>query len=122
MLKINRFHSGLPYISILLTILLISGCADKLVCRHQVLETASMGVEKHLETRISIYKVSHPLWDAHAQAQVKVDGEWKWMDDWFGYVILGDEPALTPTGYMLFYSIPEYLEVLRQGSYRTGEK
>lgn len=107
----------------ILAVTCTTGCAGsmgELVCRHNVLQVASMGVEKRLETRITVYKVSHPFWDAHAQAQVKVDGKWKWMTDLFGYVILNDEPSLKPTGYVLFYSIPEYLEILRQGSYRTG--
>jgi len=119
---IKSMHHWNLTILVILTAFFISGCADKLVCRHQVLQMASMGIEKHLETRISIYKVSHPLWDAHAQAQVKVDGQWKWMDEWFGYLVLENEPSLAPTGYMLFYSIPEYLEVLRKGSYATGGK
>jgi len=117
---IKIIHHWNLTILVILTAFFISGCADKLVCRHQVLQMASMGIEKHLETRISIYKVSHPLWDAHAQAQVKVDGQWKWMNEWFGYVTLDDAPSLAPTGYVLFYSIPEYLDVLRKGTYETG--
>lgn len=122
--KISREYlsSKLTLAIFFLTVICISGCMGELVCRHRVLEVASMGVEKRLETRISVYKVSHPFWDAHAQAQVKVDGKWKWMNDFFGYVILSDEPSLTPTGYVLFYSIPEYLEVLHKGSYSTVGK
>jgi len=102
-------------------LVILAGCMGQLACRHQALEHASLGVEKNLETRISIYKVSHPSWDAHAQAQVKIDGKWKWMTDWYGYVFVQDEPSYEPTGYVLFYSIPEYLEVLKKGSYATGE-
>jgi len=100
---------------------LLWGCMGQLACRHQALQHASLGVERNLETRISIYKVDHPAWDAHAQAQVKIDGKWKWMTEWYGYVFINDEPAYEPTGYVLFYSIPEYLEVLKKGSYATGE-
>ncbi len=117
----NYFNFKSAFILVLLVGFFISGCAGELVCRHHVLELASMGVEKRLETRISVYKVNHPLWEAHAQAQVKVDGKWKWMNDWFGYVIFENEPTFTPTGYVLFYSIPEYLEILHKGSYSTGE-
>lgn len=118
---INR-HSVFNLVCILLTlsVFFISGCAGQLVCRHHALELASLGVEKHLETRISVYRVTHPFWDAHAQAQVKIDGKWKWMDDWFGYVTIENEPAYAPTGYVLFYSIPEYLEILSKGSYSTA--
>lgn len=124
MQKMSKYYVGskLLLVIVFLAMICISGCMGELVCRHQVMEVASIGVEKRLETRISIYKVDHPLWEAHAQAQVKVDGEWKWMTDWFGYVILTDKPSLTPTGYVLFYSIPEYLEILRKGSYATVEK
>lgn len=107
-------------LSTILGVFFLTGCMGELVCRHHALELASMGVEKKLETRISIYKISHPFWEAHAQAQVKVDGQWKWMTDWFGYVFVMDSPSFTPSGYMLFYSIPEYLDVLRKGSYSTG--
>jgi len=116
------FSSILTLAITFLSVICISGCMGELVCRHRVLEVASMGVEKRLETRISVYKVDHPFWEAHAQAQVKVNGQWKWMNDLFGYVILNDEPSLTPTGYVLFYSIPEYLEMLKRGSYSTTGK
>jgi hypothetical protein len=121
---LNIKHYYFKFFSIIVTLVVICtlGCAGELFCRHHVLEVASLGVEKRLESRISVYKVNHPLWEAHAQAQVKVDGKWKWMDDWFGYVTLNDEPSLTPTGYVLFYSIPEYLEILHKGSYSTGGK
>lgn len=118
-MKNNHFNLKSASVLVLLTVFFFSGCASELVCRHHVLELASMGVEKRLETRISVYKVNHPLWEAHAQAQVKVDGKWKWLNDWFGYVVFENDPSYTPTGYMLFYSIPEYLDVLHKGSYST---
>jgi len=118
----DRFHLKRASLIILLVLLFISGCAGDLVCRHHALELASYGIEKKMDTRIAIYKVNDLMWDAHAQAQVKVDGKWKWMTDWFGYVSIQDEPTFKPTGYMVFLTIPEYLEVLKKGSYATGRK
>jgi hypothetical protein len=115
----DHANSRLLLLLPLLIVFSTYGCAGDLVCRHHALELASYGVEKRLETRISIYKVNDLMWDAHAQAQVKVDGKWKWMTDWFGYVAIEDEPTFKPTGYMVFLSIPEYLEVLKKGSYST---
>jgi hypothetical protein len=121
-MKCVRLQSGvLPFLVSMPILFILAGCMGELACRHQALEHASLGVEKNLETRISIYKVNHPTWDAHAQAQVKIDGKWKWMTEWYGYVFVQDEPSYEPTGYVLFYSIPEYLEVLKKGSYATGE-
>jgi len=121
-MKCVRLQSGvLPFLVSMPILFILAGCMGELACRHQALEHASLGVEKNLETRISIYKVNHPTWDAHAQAQVKIDGKWKWMTEWYGYVFIKDEPTYEPAGYVLFYSIPEYLEVLKKGSYATGE-
>ena len=106
-------------IPILLTAFVVAGCAGDLVCRHHALELASYGIEKKMDTRIAIYKVNDLMWDAHAQAQVKVDGKWKWMTDWFGYVSIEEQPTFKPTGYMVFLTIPEYLEVLKKGKYST---
>jgi hypothetical protein len=50
---------------------------------------------------------------------VKVDGKWKWMTDLFGYVSIQDELTFKPTGHMVFFTIPVYLEVLKKGSYST---
>ncbi|MFA5182145.1 MAG: hypothetical protein WC405_12560 [Syntrophales bacterium] len=118
-MKYNYTNSKLMFLPILLIVFSFLGCAGDLVCRHHALELASYGVEKNMETRISIYKINDLAWDSHAQAQVKVDGKWKWMTDWFGYVSIEDDPTFKPTGYMLFLTIPEYLEVLKKGSYST---
>jgi hypothetical protein len=116
----DRIHQRhLPLLALLTIVLSISGCMGQLACRHQALEDASWGIEHNLETRISVYKVNHPQWDAHAQAQVKIGGQWKWMTQWFGYVFVDDEPSQEPTGYILFYSIPGYLEILQKGTYET---
>ena len=114
-MECNHTNSGLTFLLLLIISFTLSGCAGDLVCRHHALELASYDVEKRLETRISIYKVNDLMWDA--QTQVKVDGKWKWMTDWFGYVSIEDKPTFKPTGYMVFLTIPEYLEVLKKGSY-----
>jgi len=123
-MECNYANSRLLFFPILLIVLSFLACSGDLVCRHHALELASYGIERHMDTRICIYKVSDLMWDVHAQTQVQVDGKWKWMADWFGYVFIEDEPTFKPTGYMLFLTIPEYLEVLEKGSYSTkaGEK
>lgn len=97
-------------------ILLLMGCAGapigQTVCRHNVLRDLAFLQEKNYEARVAIYRVD--LVTSHAQAQALKDGEWYWVDNYYGDVYLSKAPQAKVTGWTFYYSPEEYKEELDQ--------
>ena len=90
-------------------------------CRVTSVEDALEYQAKGYETRVAIYPVGMDgllwgafLWTHHAQAQVLVDGQWKWV----GMVSLTDTPTFSVQGDITYRDAREYHEWLHaQGLY-----
>lgn len=93
------------------TILIISiialipfcGCTT---CRVTSVEDANVYSEQGYKTRIAVYKVGADgllwgagIWTHHAQAQVYVDNEWKWV----GTLGLEDSPTFSIADNEIYY-------------------
>ena len=92
-------------IPIIMVVLMISfyGCTT---CRVTSVEDANVYISKGYDTRIAVYKTGLDgvlwggfLWTHHAQAQVYVDNEWKWVGK-FG---LSDSPTFSIADNEIYY-------------------
>ncbi len=91
------------------------GCST---CRRTSVEDADRYSRNGYETRIVVYKTGLDglisggfIWDHHAQAQVLVDNEWKWV----GPLGLSDAPSYTIADNEIFYWRPiDYSAFLKQ--------
>lgn len=95
--------------------LLLCGCTT---CRVTSVEDAGKFANEGYQTRIAVYKVGTDglivgmgLWDHHAQAQVLVGNEWKWVNmDSFH-----DSPAFSIENNEIYYWRPvDYAAFLKQ--------
>ncbi len=107
-----------PLIPIMALLILLSACQT---CRVTSVEDAFAYQAKGYETRVAIYPVGMDgllwgafLWTHHAQAQVLVDGQWKWV----GMVSLTDTPTFSIQGDVTYWQPTIYQEWLHaQGLY-----
>lgn len=107
-----------PLIPIMALLILLSACQT---CRVTSVEDALKYQAKGYETRVAIYPVGMDgllmgafMWTHHAQAQVLVDGEWKWV----GMLGLSDRPTYSVQGDITYRDAREYHEWLHaQGLY-----
>ena len=105
-------------IPIMALLILLSVCQT---CRVTSCEDAFEYEAKGYQTRIAIYPVGMDgllwgafLWTHHAQAQVKVNGEWKWV----GAFGLTDRSTFSIQGDITYRDAREYHEWLHaQGLY-----
>ena len=93
-------------ISIIIAFFLI-GCAQAPVCRHKSLATAIMAAEQGQEVRIAAYRCGPKC--RHAEAQVKIDGEWKFVKQDCEKITTGTVPEYGPTGAIEYWGLHEYL-------------
>ena len=90
------------------------GC---MTCRVTSVEDADRYARSGYETRIAVYKtgldgllIGGFLWTHHAQAQVLVDNEWKWIKG----TELSDSPAFSIADNELYYwRVSDYASFLR---------
>jgi hypothetical protein len=97
-------------------ILLLSLFAYCQTCRVTSIEDAHRWQSQGYETRIAVYKTGVDgliagafLWTHHAQAQVKVNNEWKWVD---GGIEKG--PRFTVDGEIILWRVTDYEAYLKQ--------
>ena len=95
----------MKYLYLALAAFLLFLCACQ-TCRVTSCEDALEYQQKGYETRVAIYPVGMDgllwgafLWTHHAQAQVKVDGKWKWV----GMVSLTDTPTFSIQGDVTYW-------------------
>jgi len=101
-----------------LLILLFCSCST---CRRIAVEDALSYQAKGYLTRIAVYKVGSDgliaglgIWEHHAQAQVFVEGEWKWISG--GEI--SDSPEYSIDGEIYYWDAGIYRAVLeKEGKY-----
>lgn len=89
--------------TIIALIIPLCGCTT---CRVTSVEDANVYSDLGYETRIAVYKVGTDglilgagIWTHHAQAQVYVDNEWKWV----GALGLEDSPTFSIADNEIYY-------------------
>ena len=105
-------------IIIIMAVILLCSCQT---CRVTSVEDALEYQSKGYETRVAIYPVGMDgllwgafMWTHHAQAQVFVNGEWKWV----GAFGLSDRPTFSVQGDIYYRDAREYEAFLkREGLY-----
>ena len=98
--------SPLKTISIIIAFFLI-GCASAPVCRHKSLATVIMAAEQGQEVRIAAYRCGTKC--RHAEAQIKIDGVWKYVKQDCEGTTSGTVPEHEPTGAIEYFGVHEYL-------------
>jgi len=101
---------------IMTLILVIFFCGCK-TCRVTSVEDANAYASKGYQTRIAVYKTGLDgllwgafLWTHHAQAQVLIDGKWKWV----GILGLSDSPTFSIADDEIYYrGVGEYTAFLK---------
>ena len=94
------------YIFVMVAVLAFCGCTT---CRVVSVEDADRYARSGYETRIAVYKtgvdgllIGGFLWTHHAQAQVLVNNEWKWVDG----TDLADSPTFSIADNEIYYWRP----------------
>lgn len=80
----ERYHMKTTVIAVIIAILSFTGCTT---CRVTSVEDAERFAQNGYQTRVAVYKLGIDglltggfLWTHHAQAQVLVENEWKWVE------------------------------------------
>lgn len=86
-------------------------------CRKISIDDAHRWESKGYQVRIVVYRVGWDgkiaglgIWEYHAQAQVLIDGEWKWVDG----DTVSDHPTYSIDGEMWYWNVNIYQAVLEQ--------
>lgn len=74
-------------------------------------------VEQKYKVRVTVYESPSVFYNAHAQAQVLLDGRWQWVTNWMGLITISDNPDLYRSGYEVHFTPNEYLEMIHKGYY-----
>jgi len=100
-------------------ILLLTGCAGGLVCRHNVMADAAWAEEKGFEYKIVVYQVpgylSFGIYDAHAQVHTAQG----WIATVFGYPILSENRTYPLTGWEGRYDAEMYMSLMRRNCFNA---
>jgi hypothetical protein len=95
---------------LLIICLIITGCATTFtpVCRHNSLATAILYAEDGSDVRIIAYEFNDEL-DRHAEPQVKVNGQWKYINMNCNKNELSDNPEYKTANNFRYYNLYDYL-------------
>jgi hypothetical protein len=98
---------------------LLVSCLPSQVCRHKVMSHYAIAIEQQVPARIAVYKTGGPFvtGDAHAQVQIQRDGKWRYIQEIFGYLIETDVPEYPQEGFVLYFTVDEFLQMLTDGHY-----
>ena len=102
----NRYRRHCLFLA--MAIFTLSGCATTYnaqpVCRHTAV-FAALAYGEQFPVRIA--RGPHRPGEYHAQAQAKIDGEWRWLNTSRCWILPGGRDDFEPETY---FSLEEYLD------------
>lgn len=104
-------------LQIVVLCLCVSACLPGQVCRHKVMSHYAVAIEEQVPTRIVVYKINSWFGEAHAQAQLYRDGQWTYIQELFGVLSENEKPEHDQTGFVIYFTGEEFLQMLRDGHY-----
>ena len=98
-------------------ILLVSGCAGGLVCRHNVMADAAWAAEQGLDYDIVVYAIpkwtTFGVWDGHCQVKTTQG----WISTLFGFPKLSENSDYDRKGWEGHYTVDRYMSLMRRNCF-----